>query len=50
MKNFSMSLMFKSKSDFVHKSSETGNLRQLRGQDKIYCYFLLSLSCHLTIA
>jgi hypothetical protein len=50
LRNFSTSLMFKSKSDFGHKGRETSNLSQLRGQDMIYCYFSLSLSCHLTIA
>jgi hypothetical protein len=45
-----MSLMFKYKSDFGRKGIETGNLSQLRGQDRIYCYIPLSLSCHLTIA
>jgi hypothetical protein len=36
-----MFLMFKTKPDFGRKGSETGNLSQLRGQDRIYCYFLL---------
>jgi hypothetical protein len=36
-----MSLMFKSKSDFSRKDSETGNLSQLHGQDRIYDYFSL---------
>jgi hypothetical protein len=36
-----MFLMFKSKSDFGHKSSETGDLSQLRGPDRLYCYFPL---------
>jgi hypothetical protein len=42
--------MLKSKSDFGRKGSETGNLSWLRGQDNIYRYFPLLLSCHLTIA
>jgi hypothetical protein len=33
--------MFKSKSNFGCKGSETGYLSQLRGQDMIYCYFPL---------
>jgi hypothetical protein len=47
-----MSLMFKSKSDFGRKDSETGNLSQLHGQDRIYGYFSLfaELSPYLKFA
>jgi hypothetical protein len=40
-RNFYTSLMFKSKSDFGRKGSEAGKLSQLRGKDRIYCYFSL---------
>jgi hypothetical protein len=39
MRNFSTFLMFKSKSDFGLKGSETGDVSLLHGQDRIYCYF-----------